>query len=182
MAIINRVARLLKADLHAVIDHIEEPQLQLRQAIREMQEEVDRAEARLKHTHREITDLNEGKKNAEQSIRELNEEVELCLNNDNDELARGLLRKRLETNNYHQRIQAQLKLKNKAIAELESHQKEQIALLESMQQKADVLCEEQPSTAHSPYDSVISGGIKESDVEVALLKEKERLFAQKSAQ
>ena len=40
MALINRVARLFKADFHAVLDQIEEPELLLKQAVREMEDEL----------------------------------------------------------------------------------------------------------------------------------------------
>lgn len=36
MALINRATRLFRADLHAVLDRIEEPDILLRQAVREM--------------------------------------------------------------------------------------------------------------------------------------------------
>ena len=38
MALIRRVSTLLRADLHAVLDTLEEPEILLRQAIREMEE------------------------------------------------------------------------------------------------------------------------------------------------
>jgi phage shock protein A len=38
MALITRLSRLFQADMHAVLDKIEEPELLLRQAIREMEE------------------------------------------------------------------------------------------------------------------------------------------------
>lgn len=179
MAIINRVARLLKADLHAVIDHIEEPLLQLRQAIREMQEELDKTDARIKHMQRTIADLNERKKSAEQSIKQVNDEIELCLTNDNDDLARGLLRKRLETNQHLQGLQNQLKASNKGLEESKSQQQEQATLLESMRQKADLLCDKHVSPSNFSSAQTVGSNIKDSDVEVALLKEKERLSAQK---
>ena len=37
MALVTRLSRLFQADFHAVLDRIEEPDLQLRQAVREMQ-------------------------------------------------------------------------------------------------------------------------------------------------
>ncbi len=180
MAIINRVARLLKADLHAVIDHIEEPELQLRQANREMQEELDRTDSQIKHAQRDIDELNERKKNAEKTIKQVNEEVELCLANDNDELARGLLRKRLETAGHLQAIQTQLKHSNNALEELESQRQEQASLLESMRQKAELMVSSKFTSSHSSRTPSSASSVNDSDVEVALLKEKERLFAQKS--
>ena len=44
MALITRISRLFQADLHAVLDRIEEPDLLLRQAVREMQDDLARDE------------------------------------------------------------------------------------------------------------------------------------------
>ncbi|RLA35148.1 MAG: hypothetical protein DRR11_01080, partial [Gammaproteobacteria bacterium] len=40
MALINRISRLFKADFHAVLDQIEEPEQLLKQAIRDMEDEL----------------------------------------------------------------------------------------------------------------------------------------------
>ena len=42
MTLIARVSRLFRADLHAVLDRVEEPDLVLRQAVREMEEDLAR--------------------------------------------------------------------------------------------------------------------------------------------
>ena len=47
MALITRLSRLFQADFHAVLDRIEEPDIQLKQAIREMQIELQQNEQRL---------------------------------------------------------------------------------------------------------------------------------------
>ena len=54
MALITRVGRLFRADLHAVLDRVEEPEVLLRQAIREMEEELAEERQRLRlarHEH-----------------------------------------------------------------------------------------------------------------------------------
>ena len=48
MALITRVGRLFRADLHAVLDRVEEPEVLLRQAIREMEEELAEDRQRLR--------------------------------------------------------------------------------------------------------------------------------------
>ncbi|MGH8626524.1 MAG: PspA/IM30 family protein [Gammaproteobacteria bacterium] len=48
MALITRVARLFRSDLHVVLDRVEEPEVLLRQAIREMEEELSSDEQRIK--------------------------------------------------------------------------------------------------------------------------------------
>ena len=42
MALITRLTRLFRADVHAVLDRIEEPDVLLRQAVRDMEEECGR--------------------------------------------------------------------------------------------------------------------------------------------
>ena len=53
MALITRVSRLFQADFHAVLDRIEEPEVLLRQAVREMEEELARDEQHSKVLHHE---------------------------------------------------------------------------------------------------------------------------------
>ena len=48
MAIIQRLSRLFLADFHSVLDHIEEPESLLKQALREMEEELEQSEKRIK--------------------------------------------------------------------------------------------------------------------------------------
>ena len=57
MALITRVSRLFRADLHAVLDRIEEPDVLLRQAVREMEEALARDEQRLKALNYERVQL-----------------------------------------------------------------------------------------------------------------------------
>ena len=48
MALINRISRLFKADFHAVLDQIEEPEQLLKQAIREMEDDLVETEQRIR--------------------------------------------------------------------------------------------------------------------------------------
>ena len=47
MALINRISRLFKADFHAVLDHIEEPEALLKQAIRDMEDDLAKTKQRI---------------------------------------------------------------------------------------------------------------------------------------
>ena len=47
MGIFNRIGRLWKADLHGIIDSLEEPRAILKQALRDMQEEIESTTAHL---------------------------------------------------------------------------------------------------------------------------------------
>ena len=96
MALINRLSRLFSADFHAVLDRIEEPELLLKQAIREMEEELARSEQRIKWLQQEQRQLSAQEDDIEQSLSKLEEEMDICFASDKEELARGLVRRKLE--------------------------------------------------------------------------------------
>jgi phage shock protein A len=68
MALINRVSRLFTADLHAVLDRIEEPDALLRQAIREMEEDLANTEQRIGWLEHERDQLAGRQTEIEQSL------------------------------------------------------------------------------------------------------------------
>jgi phage shock protein A len=47
MTLITRITRLFKADLHGILDGLEEPQEVIKQAIRDMEEDIATQERRL---------------------------------------------------------------------------------------------------------------------------------------
>jgi len=79
-----------------VLDSIEEPELLLRQAVREMDEEVDRQQQRAEVLVQRRELLKEREAETEASLGELEEQLDVCFEAGNDELARNLVRRRLE--------------------------------------------------------------------------------------
>ena len=65
MALINRMSRLFTADVHAVLDRIEEPDVLLKHAVREMEEELARSEQRVRTLEHEHGALGERQRKAE---------------------------------------------------------------------------------------------------------------------
>ena len=57
MALIHRVSRLFRADFNAVLDHIEEPELLLRQSIRDMEDELADCDRRIARRRQEQVSL-----------------------------------------------------------------------------------------------------------------------------
>ena len=76
MALINRVTRLFRADLHAVLDRIEEPDALLKQAIREMEEALDHNEQQLKVLSHEMSQLSIRYSELEQNLEDLEQPSE----------------------------------------------------------------------------------------------------------
>lgn len=97
MALLNRLSRMMQADLHAVLDRIEEPELLLRQAVREMEDDLARSSARIQAMAREAEQMRGRAGQLDGAIDAIDEELDLCFEEGKDDLARGLVRRKLET-------------------------------------------------------------------------------------
>jgi len=180
MALITRVSRLFKADFHAVLDQIEEPGALLRQSIREMEEALEDAQLRLAHTARRKEKLAFRLNELDRSLVELDEKLDLCFKSAQDGLARGLVKRKLESIAFRNQIDEQ----HRAIAQDASQQKSTLAknqqALESLRQKAEVFTDHLASegnTSATRYDFVagdFSPPIDDNEVEIAWLQEKAR--------
>ena len=172
MALIRRFSRLITADVHAVLDQIEEPETVLKQAIREMEEELAR-QAQHGRWLRQEMDAKAARVEALEKTRpELDAKLDLCFANDNETLARKLTRRKLETAKLAEQLEANLKA---LTGELEEHEAQLAAnrdQLEGMRQKA-ALFRLEPQAGGEGLHSGEGFAVDEADVEIAFLREKQ---------
>ncbi len=95
MAIVNRIRRLFRADVHAVLDIIEEPEAILKQAIREMQEALDWKRARLARDQRNLASLKESEAYTTEQLAKIQKDLKLCLKEGSEELAHKTVGRKL---------------------------------------------------------------------------------------
>ncbi len=165
MTITTRVARLFRADIHALLDRLEEPDVLLSGAIREM--EVLHAERQHAATElaRKLERLGSNAEERRQEIARLSDELEVCLAEDNDELARSVIRRRL-------RSEANLRL---IVAQHSTLGDEHSQLLEDLSREAMALQEvreKQQLLKSEPEPLEPSVEIGSDEVEVYLLQAK----------
>jgi len=172
MALVTRLTRLFQADFHAVLDHIEEPDLQLKQAVREMQLALDQDRQGQRLLQHEAAQLAKAVSSMTASITALDEELDICLAAKKDDLARDLVRRKLSAEK-----QLQVAGEQSARVELQQHSlerqiDEQSQQLDSMKQKLELLV----SSDEDPFSAAPGQGdaIRSEEVEIALLREKER--------
>jgi len=165
MAIIDRVGRLFRADVHAVLDRLEEPEVLLKQSIREMEEALAAAAARLATAERDLANTQRRGVELRAAIDRTAAELDLAFDARNEELQRTLLRRRLE----HEKLAVQFAQHADALARATSEQRERIAAqqrdLDAMRQKAE-LCEV------APAETAGRASVTDADVELALLRER----------
>ncbi len=174
MALISRVSRLFRADLHAVLDRIEEPDVLLKQAVREMEEDIGRDEKRVKLLTHEHGRLGARLVDIDRSFAQLEEEMDICFASQKDDLARSIIRRKLEA----QQTQTVLAKKREqvadALAELKQRLQEHRTRLTSMQQKLELLAEDGSQGRDDEFSTAPDIKVREEDVEVAFLREKQK--------
>jgi phage shock protein A len=177
MALITRVARLFRADFHAVLDRVEEPDILLRQAIREMEEDLARDEKGYQRQQQEAEQL--AKKAAElgRSHSALDEELDVCFAADKEDLARPLIRRRLETERSLQLVEQRREVVAAQLDRLAQRLGDNRTRYESMRQKAELFDEKQHEPDGIPPWQGVDIRVRDEDVEVALLKERQRRAA-----
>lgn len=168
MALITRVTRLFTADVHAVLDRIEEPEVVLKQAIREMAEEVAGGEQRLRWLAAEQQQLEQSLNGSDDAIAALDSELDLCFEAGEEDLARSLVKRKLVAEQQHKQVSQQLDVIQRDHDALEATLAEQGQQLADMQQKADLLVD----TPSVGYTAMSDPGISQDAVDVAFLKEK----------
>lgn len=171
MALIRRVSRLFAADMHAVLDQIEEPEIVLRQAIREMEEELARQRQRQKWLRTEIEAAAAKTASFDEARRDLDAKLDICFANDNETLARKLTRRKLETAQLAEHSETKRQSLIRQLEELDTLLATNADQLECMQQKAALLATDDAVAAGTGAARV--PGIDDDDVEIAFLREKQ---------
>jgi len=179
MALINRFSRLFTADMHAVIDRMEEPDILLKQALRDMEAAIAATGQRARQFDQQAQALNAAYARAGESLNDLTTELEVCLEADNDDLARSVIRRKLQTERHMLTLVDERDRIARQLDECEQLLHRQQTELGELQQKADIFnVADVGGVFHgvnSPaHGETINGVVSGEDVEVALLKEKQR--------
>ena len=94
MGILSRLLRLCKADVHGVMDQLEDKGLVLKQYLREMEENLKQKEQRLACLGGTIRQIEGDLNLRREELQKLELDLELAVGKDKDDIARMLIRKR----------------------------------------------------------------------------------------
>jgi len=181
MALIKRVTRLFRADMHAVLDNLEEPDILLKQSIREMESALFHDQQRLSALDKSLQHLQTQLTQYTQADQEMESELAVCLQNNNDELAKGCIKRKLT----NERLMQAAKRKQYGLQQEHSELKAQVASnaqrLDAMRQKRDILLTENASQHGAEFSGSDHFHVSDNEIEVALLKAKQKGKSTRSA-
>ncbi len=179
MALINRISRLVKADFHAVLDQIEEPEQLLKQAIRDMEDELAENEQRIRLCAHDQEALAVRKSELEATIAEVDAQLDLCFKSKKEDLAKNQIRKKLEAERILKRLNSNHEAKQRYLEEQRATLEENRATLDSLRQKAELFAKRAPAQTEgaSEFDDFAwmarEMNVSDDEVEIAFLKEKD---------
>jgi len=174
MALINRVSRLFTADFHAVLDRIEEPDVLLRQAVREMEDDLARTGQQIKRLARERDDLTRRRADRERSLGDIEEQLDVCFRSGEEQLARSLIRRKLEAEREARELATRLTINEEELGQRRAAVEENNRRLESMRQKAELLGERADDESFDEIAIDRALQVSDEEVEVAFLREQQR--------
>ncbi len=174
MALVTRLTRLFRADMHAVLDRIEEPDLLLKQAVRDMEAALAEDERRLRLLQHELGELQVREGDLALQLKAIEEELDVCFLADNEALARSLIRRRLEQQRTHKQVTRRIESREREIDSLGKRLRDQQDQLESMRQKAELLT---PQASETPVGQPAATTVRDEEVEIAFLREKQKRSA-----
>ena len=177
MALINRISRLFKADFHAVLDHIEEPEALLKQAIRDMEDDLAATEQSIARCTHDQDALAARQGDLKGAIADIDAELDLCFESRKHDLARSQIRKKLEAERLLKRLTTTFEANRQYLDEQRSAVKEKARTLESLRQKAELIAHRTParSDSGSEFDDVAwmarELSVSDDEIEIAYLRE-----------
>jgi phage shock protein A len=171
MALITRLSRLFNADMNAVLDQIEEPELLLKQAVREMEETLTHNEKQIKLLELENQQNNKKEQDLKQTLADLEKQIALCFKSKKEDLAKVLIRRKLELEQLIAALLRKTSTSEDTVVQLTTQFTEQQSQLSSMKQKAEIFSQ---NTSNDAAWDKQTFSVHDEDVEVAFLHEKQK--------
>ncbi len=174
MALITRLSRLFQADFHAVLDSIEEPDIQLKQAVREMEFDLQQDEQALALLQHEAGQLAGIIDDATEKLKAFDEELDICFGAKKEDLARDLIRRKLEVEVDRTATEKQMHVINLNTENLTQRIKKHMQQLDNMKQKLEILVDENRLCSSQFQVQSSHNKVRSEDIEIAFLREKQR--------
>jgi phage shock protein A len=180
MGISTRIIQIFKADIHGVMDQLEDPGLLLKQYLREMAEALNHKETELA---RKIALRNRVRKDHDkyhQQYQTLDNDLTVAVQRGTDNLARRLIRKTRPLESLCEELAGQVAILDEETSQLKSHLSELRLRYEQLKTRSAEFfhrteMKQRETDTLDFFPEKFPGELSEDDIELELLKRKERL-------
>lgn len=169
MRLFDRIAILVKADAHGVVESLEERSLLLKQYVREAEIELNQKTARLDAMREDEKRLREALAHLEEDVRGLDEDVTLALGGGNDDLARFAARRLIPRRNEAAALRAQIAQRADEVQALAERLAAQQAQFDSLRVRVRAeLARESAASPSAPW--ACEAVVADEEVELELMR------------
>jgi phage shock protein A len=181
MALMSRFVRLFKADVHGVMDQMEDKQLLLRQYLREMETCLGQKEGQLAALRERSERLSARMRRHRDEMVKLEQDLDLALKKDKDDIARMLIRRRRSLEIAVGHLESQIEAMSREQTRLTDTVADQKLQYEALKTRAESWCRQE-----SDDDPFVGAArafpgdrspleIRDEEIELELIRRKEAL-------
>jgi phage shock protein A len=163
MGILDRMSRLIRANINDMIDRAEDPQKMLDQLIREMNDQMHMARGQVAAMIAQEKELQMDYDQAARLSAEWDRKAELAVTQNKDDLAREALRRKRDNSEHAQTYALQLQSQKEMVTKLKSQLQQLEAKYESARANRDVLIARQRRAEAVQKVSSTMSGLKSLD-------------------
>lgn len=168
MGVLKRIGKLITADIHGMLDNLEDPSDICKQAIRDMEEEIAGLRDAIRARSERMERISEQRKRLDERLGEIERQLALCLSGDDDALARSVVRRKLEQEKLRRFVEQQLEALSKEGARDAKLLAEYEERLAAVRQKAQCFSEKECAKARGCEEWEEPFHVSEEEIELAL--------------
>jgi phage shock protein A len=180
MAILTRIIQIVKADVHAVMDQLEDQGILLKQHLRDMEESLSQKETRLKKMMLSRSQVQQEYEKYSKESSKLEQDLEVAIKKERDDIARMLIKKLKPLTHILKERQYQTEVLDQEISQFKESLDRQRLQYEHLKHKAADYFQgaaqylgEKPLSTSTPTS--IYQALSEEEVELELLQRNEAL-------
>ena len=178
MGVLSRMLRLCKADLHGVMDQLEDKSLLLKQYLREMETSLKQKETRLEQLDQTCGQIRRDLEQRDRESQNLEKDLDLAVRKQKDEIARMLIRKRRTIQGGCAQLQRQLELMTEEKGRIAETLEQQRLEYDRLKVKTAAFCRQAEQQAFETPTAAVDAAFawqapSEEEIELELLQRKE---------
>lgn len=180
MAILTRIIQLFKADIHGVMDQLEDQGLLLKQHLRDMEESLVEKEMELKKMRIALDQARQDHQKGEKETGNLEQDLQVAIKKDRDDIARMLIKRLKPLSRLQSERRNHIDRLNHEIDQFNAVIEQQRIQYQQLRQKAVEFFYRQEKRKWEPIWPSAQAGprlheLSEEEVELELLQRKEAL-------
>jgi phage shock protein A len=180
MGIMTRVVRIFKADVHGVMDQLEDRELLLKQHLRDMAEALSLKEIKLNQMLASRKQAQQEHDNYRQQSQALEQDLAVAIQKNKDDIARMLIRKIKPLDSLRDQIAERIRNLDEETSGYRDLLNQQRLQYEQLKHRSIEFCHKTPMSGwQKNLPEIVAGGkfgeLTEQEIELELLKRKEAL-------